>query len=197
MDRSLQEFCPLVGAVLTRFFVQNAQPQPSAAEIAGFSARLWALVIERGLPPPLTPGDAGAPKEISETECAPLVARVVGDATNPLLADAARQLVKTCFYPEFKTCRESYRAVTPDGVCRRQELVRARKRVSGSHCVDCPYWQELEPAAHAEFLGKMWCPSTGSGLAAGTGFAEHRDIFLPEDFRALRRWVRARASRPG
>jgi hypothetical protein len=191
----MEEFCMLVGGVLGRFFAQNARATPSDAEIAGFGARLWALVAERGLPPPLAPGDAGAPSEMSETECAPLVARVLAGATDPLLADAARQLVKACFYPEFKTCRESYRAVTPDGVCRRQELSRARKRVSGSHCVDCPYWQELEPAAHAQFLGKAWCTVTSSGQGGATEFSQHRDIFLPEDFRALRRWVRARAKK--
>lgn len=186
MESRADEFRRLISAVLARFFAQNAQPPPSDAQAANFAARLLFLIAERGLPPPLAPGESGAPREMTEAEAAPLVARALGGADHPLLAEAARQLVKTCFYPEFSTCRESYRAVSPDGACRRQELTRARKRVSGSHCVDCPYWQELEPAAHAKFLAPAWCTDAAE-------FAAHRDVFLPEDYRALRRWIRAQA----
>ena len=99
------------------------------------------------------------------------------------MAGPARQLVKACFYPEFKTCRDSFREVSPDGTCRRQELARARVRVSGSHCVDCPHWVALTPDQHVRFLTRAWQP----GRAAE--FTAHRDVFLPEDFRALRRFL--------
>lgn len=181
-----EEFRGLIDSVLARFFAQNAQPPPAAAERAHFAASLWALIVERGLPPPLAPNDPGAPGEMSDAECAPLIARVLGAASEPLLAEAARQLVKACFYAEFKVCRDSFREVAADGSCRRQELARVRRRASGAHCVDCPYWVALTPAQHEKFLARHW-------RAGAADFAAHREIFLPEDFRALRRWVRERA----
>jgi len=182
------EFAGLVEAVLTRFFAQNARPAPPDAERAAFAARLRGLVEARGLPRPLTAAERGAPGEMSDEECAPLVARVLGGADEPLLAVAARQLVKACFYPEFKTCRDSFREVSPDGSCRRQELERVRGRVSGAHCVDCPHWVALTPAQHEKYLAREW-------RAGAADFAAHRAVFLPEDFRALRQWLHAWARR--
>jgi hypothetical protein len=188
MSERADEFAGIVGAVLRRFCVQNAQPPPAAAESAAFAARLLALIAERGLPRPLAPGESGAPGGMAETECAPLVARVAGAGAPPLLVEAARQLVKACFYPEFTVCRDSYRECGAEGACRRQELKRVRGRVSGAHCVDCPHWVALEPAAHRALLAGAW-----HGDAAA--LAAHCEIFLPEDFRALRRWLHAAARR--
>jgi hypothetical protein len=95
-------------------------------------------------------------------------------------------MVKACFYPEFKVCRDSFREVGRDGACRRQELARARTRVSGTHCVDCPHWVALDPLEHAEFLAREW-HRDAHVLAANRG------VFLPEDFRELRRWLWAAA----
>ena len=186
VDEAEKEFLQLVAAVLARFFVQNGRAAPPAAELAGFGARLAALVAERGLPRPLGLDEKGAPGGMAEEVCAPLVAKVMNGATDELLAAAAKQLVKTCFYPEFKTCRDSWGEVAADGACRRQELARVRGRVSGAHCVDCPYWVALAPAAHEKFLAGHW----KSGAA---DFRANREEFLPEDFRALRRWLHARA----
>lgn len=186
MDEAATEFSARVAAVLARFFAQNAKTPPSAAECASFSARLWALVAERGLPRPLAAHERGAPGELSDKEVAPLVARVLAGSDDGLLATAAKQLVKACFYPEFKTCRDSWHEVDAGGACRRQELARVRTRVSGAHCVDCPHWVALTPAQHEKFLAKQW----RSGAA---DFAASRAEFLPEDFRALRRWLHARA----
>lgn len=188
MDGNAETFCELIGRVVRRFSGQNGLPAPADAEVAAFGARLWAIVGERGLPEPLAPGETGAPGEMTEAECAPLVARVAPAGTPPLLAEAARQLVKACFYPEFKTCRDSYCATAHDGTCRRQELARARKRVSGTHCVDCPHWIALGPAEHEQFLGERW-------RGERREFAAHRGVFLPEDFRAFRRWLHAQARR--
>ncbi|MBI4625650.1 MAG: hypothetical protein HY736_20820 [Verrucomicrobia bacterium] len=186
MNENANEFGRLVGAVLRRFFVQNAQPPPLDAELTAFGANLWSLVATRGLPRPLAAGERGEPGGMSEAECAPLVAHVLGGSADALRVEAARQLVKACFYPEFTTCRDSFRQVSPDGACRRQQLARGRGRVSGTHCVDCPHWIALAPAAHAEYVAAEW-------RAGAADFAAHRDVFLPEDFRALRRWLHARA----
>ncbi|MEY2881007.1 MAG: hypothetical protein RLZZ15_3387 [Verrucomicrobiota bacterium] len=186
MDEAAEEFSGLVAAVLARFFAQNDRAAPSGAEAAAFAARLWALVGERGLPRPLATHERGAPGELGEAECAPLVARVLGDSGDGMLALAARQLVKACFYPEFKTCRDSWCETGADGACRRQELARACTRVSGAHCVDCPYWVALTAAQHEAFLARRW-------RAGAVAFAARRGEFLPEDFRALRGWLHARA----
>lgn len=188
MNDDANEFGRLVGAVLRRFYAQNAQPPPPDAEIAAFGANLWSLVVARGLPRPLAPGERGEPGGMSEAECSPLAAQVLGGVGDALRGEAARQLVKACFYPEFTTCRDSFRQVSPDGACRRQQLARVRSRVSGTHCVDCPHWVALSPATHAEFVAAEW-------RAGAADFAAHRDVFLPEDFRALRLWLHARARR--
>ena len=181
MDGSLEEFQRIVTDVLSRFLAQLSQPT-SAADLRRLATQLGALVIERGLPRPLANDECGAPGGMADQECAALVSRVMDGLDDPLLADAARQLVKACFYPEFRNCRDSFRELTRGGSCRRQELERARRRLSGSHCVDCPHWVAHAPAEHAEFLQREWRAAPGE-------FADHQTIFLPEDFRALRRWL--------
>ena len=177
----------MVVELLKRFLAQNGQSGPPDVTLEGFAARLFALLGERGLPPPLARGEAGSPGGMTEAEYLPLVMRVLGGSTDVLLGDAATQLVKACFYPEFTECRNSFREVAADGSCRRQEVDRARKRVSGAHCVDCPFWLRLTPAGHGKFLAGQW-------RAGPDAFAGNRRVFLPEDFRVLRRWVRARAA---
>jgi hypothetical protein len=188
MNQDANEFGRLVGAILRRFWIQNAQPPPTDAEVATLAANLWSLVVRRGLPRPLAAGECGEPGGMSEAEWAPLVAHVLGGPADGLRAEAARQLVKACFYPEFTACRDSFRLVSPDGACRRQQLSRVRGRVSGTHCVDCPHWVALSPSAHAEFVAAEW-------RAGAADFTAQRDVFLPEDFRALRLWLHARARR--
>ncbi len=125
-------------------------------------------------------------------EVAPLIERLLVGLTpteREALATPARQLVKACFNAPFKTCRDSFREVSPDGSCRRQELKRAGERVSGSHCVDCPYWTSLTPAQHAKFLAREW------RVGGPAEFVRHQGIFLPEDFRALRECLQTQALR--
>ena len=177
------EFTQLAEALLARYFAQNDQPAPSAADRTDFTTRLWALIGERGLPRPLAPAERGEPGEMTDEEVKPLLDRVLAGtsaAGRTVLAGPAKQLVKACFYPEFKTCRDSFRELAPDGTCRRQELARVRGRVSGAHCVDCPYWVALKPEQHLRFLTGNWRPEGREELAA------HRGVFLPEDFRAFR-----------
>lgn len=183
-------FVQLTGAILERYFWQNTRPLPPAGEIIAVAGRLWALVSERGLPRPLGPAERGEPGEMSDAEVTPLLDRVLGEM--PLVwreefAAPVRQLVKACFYPEFKSCRDSFRECAPDGSCRRQQVSRARGRISGAHCVDCPHWIALSPEQHAKYLAKEWRPE---GLAE---FVDHRGVFLPEDFRALRLFLHRQA----
>ncbi len=188
MSEDADQFSEIVGAVLQRFCRQNGQPAPSPADLAAVARRLQAVVAERGLPRPLAPGETGAPGGMAESDCAPLAARVAGPGASSLLAEAARQLVKACFHPEFTVCRDSYREAGADGACRRQELARARGRVSGSHCVDCPHFVALQPAEHAALLRDAWRAEPALLLAQG-------GVFLPEDFRQLRLWLHAEARR--
>jgi hypothetical protein len=176
-----QEFEQQVIGIVTRYFDQNARAVP-AAQVTRAARQLQALVAERGLPRALGEDERGVPGGMSESECALLVARVTAGTDDPLLAEAARQLVKSCFYPEFKDCRDSFRAVAADGSCRRQELERVRGRLSGTHCIDCPHWVALAVEAHRALLGREW---RGDARALD----EYREIFLPEDFRRWRMWL--------
>lgn len=185
MDANAAEFERLVVAMVTRFAAQLGGEVPAEAA-ARFAAQLRRSVASRGLPRPLGAGEIGAPGGLAEAEVARLSAQVTAGIEEPLLVEAARQLVKTCFYPEFTVCRDSYREVARDGVCRRQELVRVRGRISGAHCVDCPHWVALSEAAHGALLAGAW-KGDPAELAA------QRSVFLPEDFRAFRVWLHAAA----
>jgi len=185
MQESSLEFQRIVTALLTRFCEQGSAPA-NGAQVALFARQLATVLHERGLPRPLRPDELGVPGGMSDAELAPLVERVVEGIDHSVLAEAARQLAKACFYPEFRVCRDSFREVTRDGACRRQQIDRVRARISGSHCVDCPHFVALEPAQHEALLRAAW-----RGDAAE--FDAHREMFLPEDFRALRRWRHAAA----
>ncbi|MEO6004713.1 MAG: hypothetical protein ABIZ04_15090 [Opitutus sp.] len=188
MNPASESFEQQLRRILVRYAAQNGMAALSAGEIASFTANLRQLVGDRGLPRPLRVDEMGQPGEMSAEEVEPLVAFVLRGSTRaPEFGTVARQLVKACFHPEFKKCRESYHEVAADGSCRRQELTRVRLRVSGSHCVDCPYWISLNPQQHAACLAADWVGDTEE-------FAANRDVFLPEDFRALRLIVRGWAA---
>ena len=182
MPAGKEKFVECVVEILDRYFRQNEQAPPARLETIAAAERLWTLIQERGLPQPLAKSERGEPGEMPETESAALLNAVIGTGPGEFrerLANPMRQLVKACFYPEFKTCRDSFREVSPDGSCRRQELARARVRASGSHCVDCPHWVALTPAQHAKYLAREW-------RGGAEQFFAHQSVFLPEDFRALR-----------
>lgn len=186
MIAAAEEFQRLVVQVLERFTRQNGGTVDGVS-LRRFAEQLAQLVLKRGVPPPLREGDAGAPGELDKSEIKELTERALaGAAADELLTDGAKQLVKACFYPEFHVCRDSYRERSGKGVCKRQVLERARGRVSGAHCVDCPYWTDVSPERHAELLRDGWCADPAE-------LERNRAIFLPEDFRAVRRWVREAA----
>lgn len=179
-------FVAVMTPVLERFLAQNGVTPSDPSALDGLARRLFEVIRRRGLPPPLAPAEQGAPGSLPEEVFAPLAAEVLHTVTDPLLADAAKQLVKACFYPEFRVCRDSFCETTREGACRRQELPRVLRRISGTHCVDCPYWTTLATEPHRILLQSRW----KSDLAT---FMAHRDVFLPEDFRTLRTWLHAAA----
>ncbi len=102
------------------------------------------------------------------------------------LAGLVKQLIKGCYQPDHPQCRESYHETDAHGRCRRQELAYDLTRVSGAHCVDCPHWRGWTPDDHAARLAAEW--KAGSAV-----FLAQREVFLPEDFRALRLFTRSHA----
>lgn len=192
MPAAEETFVQIVENILRRFCEQNDHEPPDASILRGLAERLHVLTQTHGLPRPLARDEQGTPGELPEAECALLLERVLANASaedRERLTIPLRQLVKACFHPEFKICRDSFREVSDDGSCRRQQLVRVRGRVSGAHCIDCPYWTALSPGQHARFLDRSWQPAGHAVLAANAA------IFLPQDFRELRRWLYAMARR--
>src|SRR5688572_28907287 len=111
------------GEILRRYCRQNGMAEPTNEESDQISARLWKIVCVRGLPLPLRSGEPGSPGELSAAEVTPLVESVLGGGDwRAALIDPVRQLIKACFHQEFTVCRDSYREVSVDGVCRRQQF---------------------------------------------------------------------------
>lgn len=185
MDPVWNEFVPLVEAVVRRMARQQ-QRDVTETSVEQFARRLAEVLSACALPAPLPQGEAGRPGGMADAEVARLVAAVMADAADPFLADVARQLIKTCLHPVFTQCRDSYRERAADGRCRRQERERTRLRASGAPCVDCPYWTALAAVDHGRLLDAGWVGESADWRAEA-------ELYLPEDFRALRRWVRRRA----
>lgn len=178
------EFAKLISACLRRFLVQNEKPPLPETELAALAARFWGAVSREASPSSVAELEwRETPVELVEQ----LAREVLGEGMTPArgadLGVPVRQLLKACLQAEPVRCRESYREVV-GGHCRRQELARARARISGAHCVDCPHWVRLDPAKNTALLERAWVEGPVSGFQA------HRDVFLPEDFRALRIWAR-------
>lgn len=179
-------FVALAGKCVRRFLAQNGQAPLSDDFLTDYTARLWRVVNAAGLPPPLANDAAGEPGEMPSERAAELAAQVfAGLASTERHADLdvpTRQLLKACLQPEFRQCRESYHEVV-EGACRRQQLKRVRARISGAHCVDCPYWVSLRPDQHHALLARSWVSGDSGELD------RHEAIYLPEDFRALRIFI--------
>jgi hypothetical protein len=174
-----------VSGLVNRFMAQNGQPALTEEESRRIATRLSAQVVARGLPRRLRPDEMGQPGELPSEELKAIVQEVLQDITaSDATIDVTRQLVKACFYPEFKKCRESYREVNATGECRRQNVDRARERISGSHCVDCPYWTALTCSQGTALLSGAWRGEVRE-------FETNREIFLPEDSRDFRCTLRA------
>jgi hypothetical protein len=184
------EFATLIAACLRRFLAQNEKPALPETELAALAARFRSAVLREAS---LVTAAEREWKEMPVELVEKLALEVLGDAMTPArgadLGVPVRQLLKACLQAEPVRCRESYREVVA-GRCRRQELARTRGRISGAHCVDCPHWVSLDAGENLALMERAWVEGPIMALQA------HRDIFLPEDFRALRTWARRGRIRP-
>ena len=162
--------------MVTRFLAQNGLTPIDEAALGALADELSALGGA-------VSGEGEIPDDVVKACVARLLAALA--PPRPELANLAKQLVKGCYQPDYPQCRESYHETNALGRCRRQELANVLTRVSGTHCVDCPYWREWSPEEHTARLAAEW----KDGAAA---FAAHREVFLPGDFRVMRRLAQAR-----
>lgn len=187
----------LAGACLARYVQANAGVVVAESCLMPCCEVVWDIVEAHGWPEPLP---AGIERRATDTELTdlatwvdratrPAVEAGVGGQVLSCLKAAVGQLFKTCLYQEITVCRESYRMQTADGRCKRQIQANARARLSGSHCVDCPWTVRLTAEQHATLLRKNWAP--GNAVT----FDSDPMCFLPEDFRSLRRflWLHGRS----
>ncbi len=170
------EFARLVAAVMTRMLAQTGQAPANAEELDRLAALLESLGRQEGW----ARRRAGGGEELPEALVRAWVDRVAAlfPGRGPAFAPLAKQLLKACFQPDPTTCRLSYRQKDASGRCRRQEWEYDRLRMSGAHCIDCPYWR-LAPLEHGSWLAGEW-QAGPAALSAGI------EVYLPEDFRALR-----------
>jgi hypothetical protein len=180
------EFAGLVLAVVERGLRQTGQPPLASDEAEVLVAALRAFGEAGGWAVRFGGGREELPAE--------RVAQGVGQVLRALpgrsaeFAGLAKQVFKACFQPPPPVCRDSYREGDATGRCRRQERTYDLARVSGAHCVDCPYWEEFSAGPHLGWLSERW-------RAGRADLEASAEVFLPEDFRELRRW--RPASQPG
>ncbi|MEO7597718.1 MAG: hypothetical protein ABIV50_02215 [Opitutus sp.] len=187
MSRTADTLQDQIAALIGRYLRQNGGAPLQFSEAQGIAERFVNLLESHPLPRQLRRDEKGEPGEMSAEEVAPMVDRVLADVERASdLAPVIRQLVKACYYPEFKKCRDSYRERNDQGACQRQSLDRVRGRISGSHCVDCPYWTALTAQQHEACLAADWAGDVNV-------LRVHRELFLPEDFRGFRKRIRSLA----
>ncbi len=181
-DIDAARFDELATSVLLRYARQNDWGDIDPATLRPAIVGLQNAIRGMGLPPP------GARGELDDFVFDAILREI--ESAGPLeerWEHPVRQLAKACFYPERGDCCESYCETDKRGRCKRQSLEKGRERISGAHCVDCPHWTESTPEEHTALLEQAWQPGPVT-------FEEVRELFLPEDYRALRRFIRTLAA---
>lgn len=177
-------FVHQVKKILQRYFRQTDKPAPPDPALVHFGNIIWKLVEEKGLPPALEGSDQGVEAEMSPEDIRSRLDSIWSSFRfvdyKSDLEVPARHLVKGIWQPEFKKCRMSYKEANDSDKCERQDLSGARARISGSHCVDCPYWVSVTAEKNEKLLTKEWAPDSVAELTS------HLTEFLPEDYRQLR-----------
>jgi hypothetical protein len=146
-----------------------------AGSVSRCAVALWpAVVAARGVPARQDPDKAG---EAAMARVADGLAAFVDD---PLIdGKLIKQLLMALALPEFDRCRDSYLGA------KRQAPAICNARVSGTHCVDCPYTVAFpDTAAHAEWLRGEWPAAPAPGDPCW-------ETLVPGPWRELRVWVRA------
>ena len=175
----VREFVACLSPVIERGLRQTGRAPLSDAHMVAL-ARTILVIGARG-------GWArrfGAERDEIRTEEVAAWSNLLGAAVSERAAELGtvfKQVLKSCFQPSPQQCRNSFCETDSAGRCRRQERVYDQGRLSGAHCVDCPYWTEMNDSEHFEFLMDRW-------IAGEADLRAHRSVYLPDDFRALRRW---------
>lgn len=184
-----RKFGELLIPVIQRVAAQQGHAIPYQPEWSQFAETLWQACAAEGWPEPLRqPADMGAPGTLDPAVLERVESRMRPNWPNQIDADfwarLTRQMTKMLLLPEFRACRQSFQEVnaTTD-TCPRQQLSTCRERVSGSHCVDCPYFVAMEGSKHRKFLQRFWEHGDPAEFEA------HASTFLPEDVRRLRRFL--------
>lgn len=177
-------FVHQVKKILQRHFGQTEKSAPPEQALVHFGKVLWRLVQKHGLPAPLANADQGQDQNMPSEKLASRLDEVwrgfkFSDYRSDLEVPA-RHLVKGIWQPEFKKCRLSYKESDSSKNCDRQDLAKVRSRISGAHCVDCPYWVSVSSLKNEKLLTKEWNQNKVAEFTANA------DVFLPEDFRSLR-----------
>lgn len=177
-------FTHQIKKILQRYFRQTEKTPPPEAALVHFGTILWRLIQQHGLPEPLEAADQGEDETMPAEQLTARLDEIWSafrfvDYRNDL-ETPARHLVKGIWQREFKKCRLSYKESETTGNCDRQSLSNALPRISGSHCVDCPYWVSISAEKNEKLLSKEWNQNAVAELTA------HLDVFLPEDYRSLK-----------
>jgi len=179
----LRVFQELGQEITKRFFAQQDTLPPSPAYVSGLWEALWLVALAEGVPAPLESNQVGEPKTLDDNYLFNLANTALGKLprhrADDLLRTLCVRILIALLSPEFKACRQSYQQASAAGQCSRQDAAECRDRVSGSHCEDCPFFVALSREQHRRLLARAF------GASAQT-FHDHVDLFLPEDFRALR-----------
>lgn len=167
-----------------RFFAQQSILPPGDAYIRSLWDGLWNTILAEGLPVPLAGNAIGEPRTLDDAYLFALaektLQRLPRHRTEDTLRTLCVQVLIATLSPEFKACRQSYQNLDASGACPRHSADHCRDRVSGSHCEDCPFFVALSQDQHRKLLGRSFGPSNQAAWTA------QADLFLPEDFRALR-----------
>jgi hypothetical protein len=167
-----------------RFFRQVGVPPPGPAYLGSLWTRIWDVTHREGLPAPLAAHEIGAPAALDSEFLELLTEDALSELPVHRAADHLRVLCMQVFTAllsaEFRACRQSFQEEGSGGACLRQDPEHCRDRLSGSHCEDCPFFVALSADQHRKLLERSFPEQRRAAWQA------NRDLFLPEDFRALR-----------
>lgn len=177
-------FAALVKPIAERFCNQNNLPPLEEYTLDEFSQALWDIAQETGMAAALPKGEKGEPKCLEPDEQTELMTEILDRVDTEEgqfeIAHMGKYFLAAMVQPEFSNCRLSYCKANEEGKYPRQDLAYCKKRISGSHCVDCPLFIQTEPENHPQILQMQWKAMDDSDLHDNLG------VFIPEDFRQFR-----------